>query len=243
MAVEEKKPAVEPEVKPEGVTPASTPAPNPGPSAEELRKQNEELQKQLKEKDTKISDLETTRATIEARERQVKEDELRKTADKDLEFRLNKINERRAYDPQGADADFAVLLKEERERAVKDAEARAEAKITQKTFIETLRNGVKSANPDFDDEVIDVIMNNANRLAATGSYKTPEDAVKAATDYVKTKFDNYAKKKNAVPPLPEGAKAEGGGGNTPPEKPETPKEKTLLEELEEANDARNKKAL
>jgi hypothetical protein len=240
---DEKKPDEGQVTPPEGSVPNPTPTPNPGPSVEDLQKQLNEVQDQIKERDAKIADLETTRATIEARERQVKEQELRKNADADMKQRIAKINERRAYDPEGADGEMASLLSEVQSKAASDAVSKAQQVINHQTAIEKLKSGVKTANPDFDDDVVDVILDRANALAGTGKFKTAEEAVKAATDFVKQKFEGYAKKRNAIPPLPPGASAEGGGSNTPPPTPEPAKEVSPQEEIEALNEANRKRRL
>lgn len=237
------------ETKPDGQQPTppaggeqpKTPEPNQGPSVEELRKQNEELQNQMKERDSKIADLETTRATIEARQRQIDADKLKQSTDETMQKRISSINERRAYDPEGADAELASLLSEVKSQAAKDAVTQAQQVIAHQTTLDKLWNGVKSST-DFDDDVVDVIMDKANQLASTGKYRTAEEAVKAATDFVKTKFEGYAQKRNAVPPLPDGARAEGGGANTPPAPPPPEKVLSPLEELEAANAAKEKRS-
>jgi len=237
---DEIKPEAEQQPKSEGEAVKTTPEPNQGPSAEELQKQIKELEEKQKAKDAEIADLRTTRATIEARHKQVQVDV---TNDTEFEKRLAQIEEQRAYDPQGAAKAMASLLKEVKTKSTEEAVSKARSVISQETTIEKLRNGVKSSNPEFDDDVIDVIMDRANQFASTGQYKTAEEAIKAASDFVKSKFEGYAKKRNTVPPLPSGAKAEGGGANTPPKPQEPEKLKSPLEEIEEHNEARNKKAL
>lgn len=239
---EEKKQEGQEQQPPAGGSEQNPSAPNPGPSAEELRKQNEELQSQLKERDSKIADLETTRATIEARQKQIDADKLKQNADATLQKRISQINERRAYDPEGADADLASLLSEVKSQAAQDAVMQAQQVISNQTTIEKLRAGVKSANPEFDDDVVDVIMERANTFAETGKYRSADEAIKAATDFVKSKFEGYAKKRNAIPPLPDGARAEGGGANVPPKPPEPEKVLSPLEELEAANTAKEKRS-
>lgn len=240
---DEIKPGEGQPAQPAGSADQSAPTPNPGPSAEELLKQKQELENQLKERDAKIADLETTRATIEARQRQVEETKLKQSTDAELKERIKQINDRRAYDPDGADAEMAQLLAEREKRIAEEAVTKATGAITQQTFIEKLKSQVKSSNPEFDDDVVDVVMSRADALARTGKYKTADDAVKAATEFVKSKFESYAQKKNAVPPLPSGALAEGGGANFPPKPPEPPKEKSPLEEMEEANEAKRRRLL
>ena len=230
---------------PEGGELTTPPPANQGPSVEELQKQNKELQEkyaqEMKERDARIADLENTNATIAARQRQIDEAKAKEVTDTDLKERIRQINERRAYDPDGADAEMASLLSERDKKVAQDAVAQATAVISQQTIIDKLRMGVRSANPDLDDELVDDVMAKANMLATTGKYRTAEEAVTAATQYVKGKLESYAKKKNAMPPLPEGARAEAGGANQPPVPPTPPKEKSPLEELEEANEQRNRK--
>lgn len=240
---EEKKPEGQEPIVPAGTGQPKPDAPNPAPSADELLKQKQELENKLKEKDAKIADLETTRSTIEARQRQVDEDNKKHNADDSLKQRISSINERRAYDPEGADTEMASLLSETKKQAAQEAVTQAQQIITQQTFVEKLRLGVKSANPDFDDDIVNVVMQQANIFAGTGKYKTPDEAVKAATDFVKQKFDSYAQKKNAKPPLPDGARAEDGGANQPPPPPAPEKVLSPLEELEQANEAKRKRTL
>ncbi len=240
---DEKKPVDAPVVPPAGDAPANPPAPNQGPSVEDLQKQIQEVQTALKEKDAKIADLETTRATIEARQRQLDEAKLKQTTDTELKERIRQINERRAYDPDGADTEMASLLSEREKRIAEEAVTRATGAISQQTAVERIRMGVKNSNPDLDDELVDDIMAKANMLASTGQYKTADEAVNAATKYVKGKLDKYAQIKNALPSLPPGAGAEGGGGNRLPPPAEPLKEKSALEEIEDANEAKSKKLI
>jgi hypothetical protein len=219
--------------------------PNQGPSAEELQKQNKELQEryeaELKARDAKISDLETTKATIEARERQIKEASATKADSGELEARIARINDIRAYDPKQADSEMARLLTDIETKSAEKAALKVQQEFTTKTYVEKLRDGVKSTNQDFDDDIVDVVMTQADVFARTGRYKTADEAVKAATDLVKLKFETYAKKKNAVPPLPSGAMAENGGANQPPKPPEPEKVLSLSEEIEKANEEARKK--
>jgi hypothetical protein len=240
---DEKKPDEGQPKQPEGNEGSPASKPNQGPSVEELQKKEQELQRQLKEKDAKIADLETTRATIEARQKQIDDEKIKQNADATLQQRIAHINERRAYDPDSADREMALLLSEVKTQASKDAVIQAQQIIAQQTTIDRLKLGVKSSNPDFDDDVIEVVMERANTLAASGKYRTAEDAVKAATDFVKAKFDGYAQKRNAVPPLPPGAGAEGGGANPLPKAPEPEKEISPAEEIALANEAKRKKLL
>jgi len=241
MADEEKKPEGQPVTPPAGDAPANPPAPNPGPSAEEKLKQ--EYEAKLKEKDAQIADLETTRATIEARQRQVEEDKTKQSADVEMKNRISRINERRGYDPEGADAEMASLLTDVKTQAQQNAVTEAQRIISSQTTIEKLKLGVKASNPEFDDDVVEVIMQQANGFASTGKYKSAQEAIDAATKFVKSKFDAYAQKKNAAPALPAGAMAEGGGANQPPKPAEPLKEKSALEEIEELNAAKARRLL
>lgn len=238
---DEKKPEGQEHIPPEGGASQQPPAPNQRPSETEEQKKIKDLENQLKERDTKISDLETTQATITARERQVAEEKLKQSSDTNLAERIKQINERRAYDPAGADTEFASLLAEQRRQAADDAVKQATQTISQQSALDKLRNGVKGANPDLDDELVDDIMAKANVLASTGKYRSADEAITAATKYVKGKLETYALKKNAVPPLPDGARAEAGGSNQPPPPIKPEKEKSPLEELEEANEAKRKR--
>lgn len=239
---EEIKPEGQESVQPEGNADPKPPMPNQG-NADEVARIKEDFEKQIKERDAKIADLETTRATIEARQRQIDEEKIKQSNDSNLQTRLAQINERRAYDPEGADREMAILLSDREKQITEAAVLKAQQTITQQTAIERLKAGVKSSNPNFDDDIVDVVMERANALAMTGKYKSAEEAVKAATDFVKSKFDNYAQKKNAMPPLPTGARAEGGGSNVLPKAPEPQIEKTPLDEINEANEAKRKKLM
>jgi cell division protein FtsB len=216
--------------------------PNPSPSVEELQKQNQELQNQLKEKDTQIADLNTTKATIEARNRQIAEEVAKGNLNKNIEDRAKRIMQNAQLDPDGAAIELSALLAEIQTNASREAVTYATQSMQSQTFIEKLQQEVKKENPDFDDDVVGVIMRYANDLAATGKYKTAEEAVKAAIQFVKSKFDGYATKKNATPPLPSGAGGE-SGPNKPPEPSSPIKEITPLEELENRKGAQQKKIL
>lgn len=219
-----------------------TPPVNPSPS-DEQQKKIKELEDTLREKDTKIADLETTRATIEARQRQVNDANNKKNADETLKQRISQINERRVYDPEGADTEMASLLGEIKTQSAKDAVLEAQNIISQQSTVEKLKMGVKSSNPDFDDDIVEVIMQRANILAQTGKYKTADEAIKAATDFVKSKFDGYATKKNATPSIPDGAKAEEGGNKLPETPAKDDKIPTPEEEIESRKAGLQKKIL
>lgn len=217
---------------------------NEGPSVEELRKQNEEFQKQIKERDTQIADLNTTKATLEARFSQINStaDRVATEGNKDLQERAKKIMQNATYDPEGAGAELTNLLSEMQTNVSRDAVTKAQQAIQSQTTIEKLRQGIKSSNPEFDDEVVDVIMNRADEIARSGKVKTADEAISAATTFVKSKFDAYAQKKNAAPVLPAGALAEGGSNRAP----EVPKAETIpsaADEIEARKTGLQKKIL
>lgn len=238
------------EIKPEGNNP-QPPAggegnnpqpPNPNPS-DEQQKKIKELEEQIKKRDAELQEAQTTLATIEARKREVESQRLKEVTDADTESRIKKITESMAIDPQSASTELALLLKEVKTSAQKEAVREAMAAVQGQTVIEKIRLGVKTSNPDFDDDLVNDVMDKANMLASTGKYKTPEDAVKAANEYVRSKLESFATKKNASPQLPAGANGERGGGNPLPPQPPPEKEKSPLEELNEFNEARRKKAI
>lgn len=230
------------EQKPEGEAAKPAPAPNQGPSAEELQKKIQELEATQKEKDAKIADLETTRATIEARKRQV-ETETNQLTDAELEKRLAQVEEKRAYDPQGAIREQAALFKENKSQAIREVQEN----MSRQAYIDKLRSGVQSSRPYLTQEAVDMIMDRANSIAAaltaSGQRKSPEAVVEEAANFIEAQVEIISKKKHSVPPLPPGASAEGGGANQPPKVQEPPKLKTALEELEEHNEARYKKVM
>jgi len=189
-----------------------------------------ELEAALKERDAKINDLATTVSTIEQRQREIQERSTVASED-ELERRLNEIEELRLTDPITASKKNAQLLKDIQAQAAQ----RAQGAISQQTMLDKLKAGVKSANPEFDDDVVDYVMERADMLAKTGKYRTADEAIKAATTLVKSKFDTYAQKRNIVPPLPEGARAE--TANNPPPAAE-PKDKPIPSPLEELESRR-----
>jgi hypothetical protein len=237
---DEKKPEEPKVIPPVGDVTPVPPAPNQ-PTSEELQKKIKELEDQSKEKDAKLAEAQTERATIEARRKEIEAQKLRENADVDTQARLKRITENMSVDPETASAELATLLKERDEKISREAEQRAMRAVQGQTWIEKTRNGVKVSNPDLDDELVNDVMDKANVFASTGKYKTVEEAVEAATKYVKGKLDNYATKKNAVPKLPAGAGAESGGANTPPSAPAPAKEVSPLEELEDFNAAKVKR--
>jgi TolA-binding protein len=218
----EVKEEVKPEVKVEKVQET------PKPEISEAQKIREEYESKLKERDSKISDLSTTISTIEQRQREIEISKQSKQTDDELEQRLQQIEEIRITDPQAAARETAKLFRETQSRASQQAQGT----ISAQAQIEKLKIGVKSSNPDFDDDVVDYVMERADVLARTGKFKTAQEAIEAATTLVKSKFDGYASKKNLAPPLPDGARAE--VGNNPPPAPkavDTPLP-TASEELE-----------
>lgn len=187
--------------------PPATPPPS-SPPAETADQKATRLEKELQARDTKINDLATTIATIEQRQRTL---ETHAPKDDEIQKELEAIEELRMTDPLAATKKNADLL-----RKISDSSTqRAQGAMAYQAVVDKLRTGVKSANPDFDDEVVDYVMERADKLATTGKFKTAEEAVNAAVTLVKSKFDGYAQKRNATPPLPPGAVVE-TGGNPPP---------------------------
>lgn len=215
--------------------PAQAPEANQAPGVD-YQKKVKELEDALKERDAKISDLTTTKATLEAR---YGAPDAVPGSDGDVNSRVKRILENSTYDPDNASKDLTGILSEVESKAV----ARAQQVIQAQTYLEKLKLGVKSSNPEFDDEVVDLIMDRANQLAQQpGKYKSAEDAVKDATTYVKSKFEAYAQKTKAVPPLPAGAAAE-TGGNPAPSAPKQEKIPQAEEVLEGRITAKSKKIL
>lgn len=237
---EEKKPEAEEQKPPEGGQEQTPPKPN-SPTPEELQEKIKKLEEAQKEKDARLAEAQTTLATIEAREREVNAQKLKANADADTQARIKRITENLSVDPDGAGAELAQLLKETRERAAEEAAERAVAASRGQSFVEKLKSDVKIKNPDFDDDLVQDVLDKANAFAQTGKYKTPDDCIKAASEYVKSKLEKYATTKYASPKVPAGAKAEGGGANNPPPPPPPPKEVSPLEEMEAFNEARRKK--
>ena len=224
------------EKAPEQKAPETPPAKTEVSEAQKIR---DEYESKLKERDTKISDLSTTISTIEQRQRELETAKHTKQTDDELETRLQEIEEMRLTDPQNAAKETAKLFRETQSRASQQAQGT----ISAQSQIEKLKMGVKSSNPDFDDDVVDYVMERADTLARTGKFKTAQEAIEAATTLVKSKFDGYASKKNATPPLPEGAKAE-IGNNPPPVKTVTePELPTVSQELEARKANLNKRII
>jgi len=218
MEQEEKKPVEGEEVKPEGEQPANN---EPNQNPDETSRKIAELEEALKDSSTKISDLSTTIATMNQREREISkasEDD----NDVELEERAEKILENAQYDPKTAAKELTKFIKDSSRKNVNPDAVIAKAKqaMQNEAKLDKLRMGIKLSNPNFDDDVVKTIMERAGMIAdemyrRNDTSKTAEQIVKQATDFVKAKFDNYAKSMNAAPPLPEGARAE-NGGNTPP---------------------------
>jgi hypothetical protein len=242
MVNEEKKPEDEKVEPPAGDPPVNPPAPNQ-PTSEELQKKIKELEDRGKEQDAKLADAQTTLATIEARKKEMEAQKLRESTDAELQGRIQKITENLTLDPATAGAELASVLKEVKTKAAQDAVREAMSVIQGQTFVEKIRMGIKTANPDLDDDLVSDIFEKANVFASTNKYKSAEEAVEAATKYVKGKLDSYAQKKNASPKLPDGARAEGGAGNQLPSPPPPVKEVSALEELEQFNEAKARKAI
>lgn len=212
------------EVKPPVVpAPAASNPPADDPAAKIAR-----LEQELKERDQKLSDATTTLQTIQSREDQLRKQKEGTEKTNQLQERTKQILEKAAYDPDSSARELTELLSEVQSGASTDAVQKAIQTIQAKTDLDKIRTGVKSANLDFDEEITDLVMERANVLAASGKFKTADEAVKEATVYVKNKLDGYAAKKNQVPPLPAGALGEQGNNPAPKpqvqEKIETPEE-------------------
>jgi len=229
--------------------PPADPSHAPGPS-DPVQTKLKELETALKERDAKIQDLETTRATLETRlsgahrpdpapqqNPPSNDQEAHRTQE-----RIQAILEKSLVDPAAAAKEMNSLLADVTTQASRSAVIEAQRAMTSQKTIETLRSGVKSSHPEFDDEVVDLVMERANALATTGRFKTAEDAVKEAAKQVREKFDRYATSKNAVPPLPPAANAE-TGHNPSPEKPKTEKVEEPSEWLQKQQSAKQKKIL
>lgn len=219
--------------------PANPPAPPAPPAApvETPEQKAERLEKELRERDGKIQDLSTTIATIEQRQRQLETQQ--PPQGDELQKELEAIEELRLTDPAAAAKKNAELL-----RKISDTAAqRAQSSIAYQTVIDKLRAGVKAENPDFDEDVLDYVMERADKLATTGKFKTAEEAVKAATTLVKSKFEGYAQKRNATPPLPPGALAENGGNPPPAPEPKDTPLPTAAEEIGQRKDALQRKII
>lgn len=235
MAEPEKKPDVNP--TPPAGNDGNPPAPNQGPSVEELQKQNQELLTQVKDRDGKIADLSTSVATIEERMRQINA-QPKSQVNQDTQAKVKSILDKAQYDVDGAASDMSTLLSEMQQGSTKDLNAKVSTIINQQNVISELRKGVKDKYSDLDDDIIDTIMERANMLATVdkqtnaNKFKSAQEPIEQAAQFVISKLDAYAKKKNATPPLPPGASAESGPNNPPPPPPTPEKVQTPLEELE-----------
>lgn len=232
-----KVPAAPPEGGPAGASPAAA----AGPSAEELKTQNDKLlkdledrDKKLKESDGKISEMATTIATIEKRMSEVKPAGPG-PEDKEVQEKMKAALEKAAYDPDGAAAEMSAILNNITSNVSQGAVRQAQAAILIQTKLAKLEEGVRRENPAFDDDIVRIVMDTANAYAGaknpdgSSKYKTPEEAIKDATAFVKSKLDAYATKAHAAPALPPGAQAE-GGPNAPPVAPVQPEKMPTAEE-------------
>jgi len=232
MADNEKK-------KGQDVSADTQPNPNQGPSQEELEKQNQELLNQIKERDSKIQELETTSKTIQARI-----DEIAKAGggkSEDVSAQKRRIMERAQYDPDGAQAELDALLSDLENSIVQKATNQAITKLRGEAALEKLKAGVAKANPEFDEDMVELVIDRANMLAAQEQVKTAAEAVEKATQYIKAKLEAYASKKQPQP-LPSGASAE-TGPNKPPEAPKPEPVETPEQEIDKRKEELQKKIL
>lgn len=223
---------------------AGNPQPQPPPQ-EDWKAKWEESEKLRKDQDSKINDLQTTLQTIQTRFDTNKnqpnhQDPSNQGDDEDAEF--VEIIETAQFDKDSAKRRLAQLRAKQKAQIAQEAVKLATGQITAQTTLEKLKAGVKSSHPEFDDEVVDVVMGRANEIAASGKFKTAEEAVNEAAKYIKSKFDSYASKVKAVPPLPPGAGAE-GGSNPAPSAPVTEKVEEPSDFVESMITAKSKKIL
>ena len=219
------------------------PNPNPPPAEPDWKKKAEEYESKLKDQDSKINELQTTIQTFNKR---FEAPPPGAGADND-EKELQEIETMRSYDPDGAAKRMSQFLRSRDERIATQAVQKATGQIATQNVIEKLKSGVKSSNPEFDDDIVDVIMQRAESIAAQWSAsgiqgKKAEEAVQEAVKFVKGKFEAYASKTKAVPPLPPGAGAE-GGNNPPPAPPPIDKVEEPSEYIEKQISAKNKRIL
>jgi hypothetical protein len=222
--------------------PNMTPDPNTPPAAppaEDWKKKAEEAENRLKDQDSKINELQTTIQTINKRFEVTPAGNGQ--ADED-ESELKEIMASSSYDPEGSAKRMSQYMKRKGYRIAQDAVSKATGHISTQNVIEKLKAGVKSSNPDFDDDIVDVIMQRAEVIAASGKVKTAEEAVNEAAKFVKSKFEGYAAKAKAVPPLPAGAGAE-GGGNPAPSTPPADKVEDASDVIEKSRSAKEKRIL
>lgn len=243
MGDDEKKQPEQEIEKPEGESTPSEGMPNQKP--DETSQKIAELEAKIKEKDTQLSDMSTTVSTIEKRYREVNEKSQGKVDSDELQARAKNILENAAYDPESASKELASLIGEVTQKASKTALTQAQQSMKQEAALNSLKASIKQKNPHFDDDVVDTIIQKADILAGQGKAKTAEDAINQATDFIKSKFDNYAKQVSAAsqpPELPEGARAE-IGINKEPEKPKVETVPTPEQELQERQGLLQKKVL
>ena len=84
---------------------------------------NKELQNQVKERDSQIQDLSNTKATLEAREKEIQEAQTKAGSGGDtaVQGEIQSILESVSYDPQGAAKRMGDLLKKVQGDAAKSA--------------------------------------------------------------------------------------------------------------------------
>lgn len=251
----------EPNPAPPAPPASNPPAPNPPapatPPAETSEAKATRLEKELKDKDSKIADLETTNSTLQTRFSQINPapgapqpngnghqptPPTPPSGNAQVDARVQEILENSTFNPQEAAKKMGDLLREVQTGAAKSAVQEALRTIQTQNTYEKLRNEVKSSLPDFDDDVINVVMDKADELARSGKYKTAQEAIEAAKTFVKSKFDGYAAKLKNVPALPAGAVAE-TGNNPAPTPPVEEKIEEPNEVLEKRQDAKTKKIL
>lgn len=230
-------------------TPAQNP-PQPAPQGDETARKIKELEDKLNESNRVNSDLKTTISTIQSRydqiDKAVKGGEGNRWNESKQEIlsKAKQIMANAAYDPDRAAEELTGLISEMQTSTSQEAVRQAQAVISGQTFMEKLRTKLQKDNPDFDDDTVDFIIDRANQLAGTGKYKDADSAVKDATTFVRSKFDNYAQKKNVTPPpIPAGAQGETGANKPPEPAPAKEEPKTPLQELEDRKAGLQKKVL
>lgn len=196
---------------------AGSSVPNQTPADDASRKVAE-LEAQLRERDSKLQEVTTTLQTINSRMDQV-QNAYSGTSNVNkvnpLQERTKQILERAAYDPENASSELTKVLQEMQTTTSQEAVAKATQAIKAQTELEKIKLNLKVQNPEFDDEMVDLVMERANVEASTGKYKTADEAIKTASQYIKAKLDSYAEKKFKTNPLPTGALAESGSNPAP----------------------------
>ena len=225
--------------EPKPAAPSTPPAQPPAAPAETAEQRAARLERELQERDSKINDLSTTLATIDQRQRELEARTAKGQTEDEIEKESREIAELMLVDPAAAARKNAELLR----KIQRNASQQAQGTIAHQTIVEKLRAGVKSSNPDFDEDVVDYVMERADKLASTGKFKTAEEAVNAAVTLVKSKFDGYAHKRNSAPPLPQGALVEGGGNPPPAPAPKAEVLPTPAEELGNRREAQMRKII